>query len=313
MTWLGNCLATDLLHVLFSTQTAVGVPSTLTVTTITAYQGGDDTEFSTGLTLTPDFDGITGLNLLEIDMSGAAWETGYDYNIVLTGTVDAIAVTRVLCTLSLDNRSAPVVVGSIEADAITAATIASGAIAAGAFGTGAITPASLSAGLVSTTTLSSEIEDAVWDAATSDHSTSTGTVGYALDAIWDRTDRLGSGIITVHSPITAQGDLTVTQGDSYTDSEIVWTDSATTWPAGLSSAVVTFRTTNLTKTLTFTAGSPDTLTMPALATADTAALDAGFQSYWIEAVWTPTPPPTLPALRKTITRGVMYVLPQRTA
>ena len=161
----------------------------------------------------------------------------------------------------------------------------------------------------------------------SDHTAGTGTVGYALNAIWGHTDKLGAGLITVHSPITAQGDLTVTQGDSYLAGDITWTDSASTWPdlkppAAPATLTIKFHTTNLTKTLVPSpvaapgspAVQPTTLTMPALAPTDTAALDVGFQSYWIEAVWDDDPA-ALPVAdrRKTITRGVMYILAQRTA
>ncbi len=378
MTWLGNCAILDKVYHLFSTQATSGEAVTPTVTTIAAYRDDDDSAAiatctasdtsDNGLSYQLDFTGA-GLNLVSIDtgdLSGV-WTEGHDYNIVFDGTVDSVAVKRVLCTFSVSNRRAMVNVatisggaissatfaaGAITADkiaagAITAATIADGAIDAatfaagainaaavaddaidaGALATGAITADAIAAGVVSGSTLAGEIEDAVFEAAVSDHTAGTGTVGYALNAIWGHTDKLGAGLITVHSPITAQGDLTITQGDSYLAGDITWTDSASTWPdlkppAAPATLTIKFHTTNLTKTLVPSpvaapgspAVQPTTLTMPALAPTDTAALDVGFQSYWIEAVWDDDPA-ALPVAdrRKTITRGVMYILAQRTA
>ena len=348
MTWLGNCAILDKVYHLFSTQATSGEAVTPTVATIAAYRDDDDsaaiatcTAIDTsdnGLSYQLDFTGA-GLNLVSIDTGdrSGVWTEGHDYNIVFDGTVDSVAVKRVLCTFSVSNRRAMVNVATISggaissacfaAGAINAAAIADDAIDAGALATGAITADAIAAGVVSGSTLAGEIEDAVFEAAVSDHTAGTGTVGYALNAIWGHTDKLGAGLITVHSPITAQGDLTVTQGDSYLAGDITWTDSASTWPdlkppASPATLTIKFHTTNLTKTLVPSpvavppapAVQPTTLTMPALAPTDTAALDVGFQSYWIEAVWDDDPAvvPTVNR-RKTITRGVMYILAQRTA
>lgn len=344
MTWLGNCAILDKVYHLFSTQATSGEAVTPTVTTIAAYRDDDDsaaiatcTAIDTsdnGLSYQLDFTGA-GLNLVSIDTGdrSGVWTEGHDYNIVFDGIVDSVAVKRVLCTFSVSNRRAMVNVATISggaissacfaAGAINAAAIADDAIDAGALATGAITADAIAAGVVSGSTLAGEIEDAVFEAAVSDHTAGTGTVGYALNAIWGHTDKLGAGLITVHSPITAQGDLTITQGDSYLDGDIVWTDSASTWPDlkppdSPATLTIKFHTTNLTKTLVPSpvgpAVQPTTLTMPALTPTDTAALDVGFQSYWIEAVWDDDPA-ALPVAdrRKTITRGVMYILAQRTA
>ena len=146
-----------------------------------------------------------------------------------------------------------------------------------------------------------------------------GTVGCALtpSSTWISC----GGLITVHSPITAQATSRLLRRQ-LPDGDIVLTDSSSD-VAGPEAArqprdTTKFHTTNLTKTLVPSpvgpAVQPTTLTMPALTPTDTAALDVGFQSYWIEAVWDDDPA-ALPAVdrRKTITRGVMYILAQRTA
>ncbi len=327
MIYLGDFAAGDTVEFSFNTRTSTGAPVALAGGALAVYKdaGTSALTLSPGPVLDEAVGAVVGLHHVTLVLSDSDLVAGSDYSVVLSeGTVDDTDVAgTVLAQFSIANRKVPVDVGTIAAGAINAAAVADDAIDAGALATGAITADAIAAGVVSGSTLAGEIEDAVFEAAVSDHTAGTGTVGYALNAIWGHTDKLGAGLITVHSPITAQGDLTITQGDSYLDGDIVWTDSASTWPdltppVGTATLTITFHTTNLSKTLVPSpvgpAVQPTTLTMPALTPTDTAALDVGFQSYWIEAVWDDDPA-ALPAVdrRKTITRGVMYILAQRTA
>jgi len=85
------------------------VPTTLAGTpVISVYKDNSLTQITAGITLTVDFDGITGMHNVLIDLSAdAAYTPGADYQIVITtGTVDAIsAVGRVVGTFSIENRS----------------------------------------------------------------------------------------------------------------------------------------------------------------------------------------------------------------
>ena len=65
------------------------------------------TETATGVTLTVDFDGVTGLNNVLIDLSAdALYATGEDYHVVITtGTVDGDSrVGTVVADFSIENR-----------------------------------------------------------------------------------------------------------------------------------------------------------------------------------------------------------------
>jgi len=93
----------------FTTRTAACVPTTLAGTpAVKVYVGSaTDTEINTGVTLVADFDGVTGLNNVLIDLSAAAfYATGQDYAVVITtGTVDGVSVVgEVVATFSIENR-----------------------------------------------------------------------------------------------------------------------------------------------------------------------------------------------------------------
>ncbi len=58
----------------FTTRTTTGVPTTLAGTPVVKVYIANETgtELNTGLTLTVDFDGVTGLNNVLLDLSAAA-------------------------------------------------------------------------------------------------------------------------------------------------------------------------------------------------------------------------------------------------
>ncbi len=109
----------------FHTVDATGVPTTLSGTpAVKVYKGSATaTETAAGVTLAVDFDSVTGLNNVLIDLSADAfYETGQDYAVVITtGTVDSISVVGyVIATFSIENRFAEVDVTAISGDSTAA-------------------------------------------------------------------------------------------------------------------------------------------------------------------------------------------------
>ena len=57
------------------------------------------------MTYTPNFDGVTGVNLVSIDTSDAFYAAGHDYTVVLTGAaIDGETVNTVLAAFSIEHR-----------------------------------------------------------------------------------------------------------------------------------------------------------------------------------------------------------------
>lgn len=87
-----------------------GVPTTLAGATVSVYKGSSTTQTTTGVTLTVDFDGITGLNHVTIDLSsdGSFYSAGNDFCVIITaGTVSGNLVAgEVVAHFSIKNRSA---------------------------------------------------------------------------------------------------------------------------------------------------------------------------------------------------------------
>jgi len=79
----------------FTTRTTAGVPATLGGTpVISVYESNSVTQITAGITLTADFDSVTGLNNVLIDLSASALYTvDTDFQIVITtGTVNSVSV-----------------------------------------------------------------------------------------------------------------------------------------------------------------------------------------------------------------------------
>jgi hypothetical protein len=104
----------------FTTRDAEGEPTTLSGSpTIAVYKEGSTSEVTTGLTLTADYDGVTGLNQIAIVTTDAFYEADKDYAIVLTaGTVDSVAVSgEVVHQFSLEKQTIADVSGLSTLDA----------------------------------------------------------------------------------------------------------------------------------------------------------------------------------------------------
>jgi len=84
------------------------VPTTLAGSpVVSVYESNSTTQITGGITLTVDFDGVTGLNNVLIDLSAdALYVPGKDYHAVITtGTVSSVSVVgRVVGEFSIQNR-----------------------------------------------------------------------------------------------------------------------------------------------------------------------------------------------------------------
>lgn len=96
------------LNTKFTTRTVAGVPSTFGGTpAISVYKANGATQSTAGITLSADFDSVTGLNNVLIDLSADAfYAIANDYQIVITtGTVNSVSVVgEVVGEFSIENR-----------------------------------------------------------------------------------------------------------------------------------------------------------------------------------------------------------------
>lgn len=109
MGYLGDISPGKILNVKFCTINASGAPATLTSGVIKAYRDDDlNSEVTTGITLSADFDSVTGLNNVKIDTSDAFYAAGSEFNLVITtGTVNSVSVVGyVIGSFSINHRSA---------------------------------------------------------------------------------------------------------------------------------------------------------------------------------------------------------------
>lgn len=110
MAYLGDLRLGDTLDFKFTTVQTTGAPFTLAGSpVISAYPGNSTTQLTAGITLTVDFDTVTGLNNVRVVASGGnGYATATNYEMVITtGTVNSVsAVGYVVGTFSIENRSA---------------------------------------------------------------------------------------------------------------------------------------------------------------------------------------------------------------
>ena len=100
-----------------------GVPFALASGTISAYPGNSVTQITAGITLSADFDGVTGLNNVRVVATAAnGYAASTDYALVITaGTVDSVSVVgEVIGEFSI-GRSAAAVDLANASDGLTAA------------------------------------------------------------------------------------------------------------------------------------------------------------------------------------------------
>lgn len=111
MDYKGDIVPGQVLRFSFTTVDSAGVPATLSGTpTLSVYKDGSTTQSTSGITLTADFDGITGLNHVAIDTSadGTFYAAGSDFMVIVSaGTVGGDSVVGYgAAEFSIANRSA---------------------------------------------------------------------------------------------------------------------------------------------------------------------------------------------------------------
>ncbi len=110
MSYAGDIRLGDTIDIKFTTRQISGAPFTLGGTpVISAYVGNSVTQITAGVTLTADFDAVTGLNNVRVVASGAnGFATASNYQLVITtGTVNSVSVVgEVIGSFSIENRSA---------------------------------------------------------------------------------------------------------------------------------------------------------------------------------------------------------------
>lgn len=115
-TYLGDFRIAKTVRKLFNTNEASGESIYLGSGTGTAsdgevrvYKDGGVVQSTTGVTLTENFDGLTGVHLVAIDTSadGTFYSAGSEFDVVLAGAIiDSLAINAALFSFSLENRSA---------------------------------------------------------------------------------------------------------------------------------------------------------------------------------------------------------------
>lgn len=110
------------LNLKFLTRNTSSVPTSLLGSpVISVYKSNNLTQSVAGVTLTVDFDGVTGLNNVKIDLSSDAfYATAEDYQVIITtGTVDGVSVVgEVVSSFSIENRFDVVSLSATGLDAI---------------------------------------------------------------------------------------------------------------------------------------------------------------------------------------------------
>ena len=118
MSYIGDYPIESTIHTKFTTRAfATGIPTTLAGTpSLRIYAGDSVNEITAGITLTTDFDGVTGLNHVTIvATSPNGYPGGFNYQVVIAaGTVDGVSVVgEVVAEFSIYRTSAlrPTVAG----------------------------------------------------------------------------------------------------------------------------------------------------------------------------------------------------------
>lgn len=209
----------DTIDLYFTTADASGAPTTLIGSpVVSVYKDNDNTsEVITGVTLTVDFDGKTGLNQVRIVTSDGFYAAAHDYNLVITtGTVGGVSVVGyVIGSFSLQNRNflrpttagrtldvstdgdAEANVTKIAGTAVTAtagipevkvASIANNALTAAAINADAITNAKIADDAIAVENIK---DGALTTAKFADGAiTAAKFAAGALDAVWSTATRL---------------------------------------------------------------------------------------------------------------------------
>lgn len=150
-----------------------------------------------------------------------------------------------------------------------------------------------------------EIADAVYDELTTGHGAS-GSFGELLVTIGSRTATLGSGRITVLSPVLPSGRLSIIQGDTYTvalNRALTWTETNGGWP-DLTGSTITLEINNgtliATGSIVVATGSNKQVRVE-LSSTQTSLLEPSMTRYTLVATFSSTSRVTLAADEIVIT------------
>jgi hypothetical protein len=129
---------------------STGAPFTLAGSpVVSAYVGNSVTQITAGITLSVDFDSVTGLNNIRIVAStGNGYATATDVSLVITtGTVDSVSVVgEEVASFSIENRSALMPTTAARTLAVDASNKAPATIAAGDMAASSITASAIATG-----------------------------------------------------------------------------------------------------------------------------------------------------------------------
>jgi hypothetical protein len=150
-----------------------GTPTTLAGSpVVSAYPDNSLTQLTAGITLTVDFDGVTGLhNVRVVATSGNGYASGSTYQLVITtGTIGGIsAVGKVVGAFTIGRGVSSVTgnvagsVGSVATGGIAAASFAAGAIDAAAIAANAIGASEVADGAIDAGALAADAVDKILD------------------------------------------------------------------------------------------------------------------------------------------------------
>jgi hypothetical protein len=141
MSYRGDLRLGDTIDIKFATVSTTGAPTTLAGSpVISAYPANSTTQITAGITLTVDFDAVTGLhNVRVVASSGNGYATATNYDLVITaGTVGGTSVVGyVIGSFSIENRSALMPTTAARTLVVDAAGLAdANMVKAGATGAG---------------------------------------------------------------------------------------------------------------------------------------------------------------------------------
>lgn len=105
--YAGDFSLDQTVRLMFDTNDAAGGATGLdTAGTVSVYKDGSTTQSTAGVTVTNNFDGVTGIHLVEIDTSASTfYVVGADYHVVLAGgDIDGETINAVLGSFSIENR-----------------------------------------------------------------------------------------------------------------------------------------------------------------------------------------------------------------
>lgn len=219
MSYIGDVRLGDTFDCKFCTVTTTGAPTQLAGTpVISAYPGNSTTQLTAGITLSVDFDSVTGLNNVRVvATSGNGYATATDYQLVITtGTVGGTSVVGyVVGEFSIEKRSALMPTTAARTLDVTAANKVNGVVLADTVTTyTGNTPqtgdnyariGAAGAGLTGITgaRLSSAGAGDIWDALTSAHTT-VGTFGQLGRVPYRGTAQAGAaGTVTLDAGASA--------------------------------------------------------------------------------------------------------------